>query len=242
MKPILHKAVALIGCYFFLYTSCPAQYKFSPITVDGVVISASHTPEQEPIYRGEEYLRFPHRISNGIASYKADTITSGEIVYYNRLYKNVPLVYDQITDELVTLDFSGGVMIRMFTPEIKSFRIYGADFIYFTDTSNADKQGFWEVLVDADTRLLKREIKLIQERIINSRIGYVILPKLFYRIFHKGKYYDVEDRGQMIDIFNHKKLQVQSFLKANRRRFRKGGFEVMLKATTNHYNEIVSGR
>jgi hypothetical protein len=154
----------------------------------------------------------------------------------------VPLVYDQITDELVTLDFSGRVMIRMFTPEIKSFRIYGAEFIYFTDTANAEKQGFWEVLVDADSRLLKREIKLIQERIINSRIGYVILPNLFYRIFHKGKYYDVEDKEQMIEIFNDKKTQIRSYLKANRRRFRKGGFEVMLKATTNYYNEIASGR
>src|SRR5688572_25671531 len=81
--------------------------------------------EQEPIHRGAEYWRFPHKILNGIVYFHSDTITRGHVLYYNRSYNNVPLIYDQTTDELITVDLSGKVMIRLFTPEVGSFTIHG---------------------------------------------------------------------------------------------------------------------
>jgi len=208
------------------------------MTVDGKLVSTSQTQEQEPIYQGAEYKRYRYKIENGTAYYKSDTFATGDVVYYNRSYKKVPLVYDQVSDELVTVDISGRAMIRLFTPKINSFHIHGADFIYFTDTSNAEMQGFWEVLVNSNTKLLKREIKVFEKRIINSQIVHVIQPHLYYRIFKNGDYHEVQDKKQILEIFADKKDQVQGFLRANRRQFRKAGFQEMLRAIVIYYNEI----
>jgi hypothetical protein len=240
MKPILLKSFAVTGCCLCLIVCSRAQL-MSSITVNGEQISHSRTKEQEPIYSGAEYLRFPNKIENGIAYYRADTITLGDLVYHGRSYKNVPLIYDQVSDELVTIGLSGRVLIRLFSPKIDSFRVHGARFIYLVDATNAEKQGFWEIIVDSKTKLLKRELKIIETRVIDSRLARVIIPHLYYRIFHNNEFHEVRDKKQVPEIFADRKQQMESFLKSNRRRLRKAGLEGMLKAATIYYNEINSG-
>ena len=98
------------------------------------------------------------------------------------------------------------------------------------------------MLVNSKTKLLKREFRVIEERVKESRIARFINPHVYYRVFINGVYHDVQDKKNLTEIFADKKEQVQAFLKTNKRRFRRAGYEAMLTATTIYYNEITPAR
>lgn len=241
-KPYLYKLIAALCWYILPQPTLIAQNAHDQKTSTGDEIFQAAVLEQEPIYRGAEYWRFPYKTVNGIVYFKADTLTKGNVEYYHRQYYNMPLLYDQSTDELVTVDLSGRTMIRLFSPGVQTFSIHGSDFIYITDTTDVSKSGFWEIFIDSKTRVLKREVKSIKTRIINHQIGRVVQQQTFFKIINKGVEYDVQDRETMLLAYADKKIQMQDFLKKNRRKFRKAGFESMLSQATEYYNEISAQR
>jgi hypothetical protein len=198
----------------------------------------SATREQEPIFSGAEYRRFPYQTMNGIIYFGSANITPGDVIYHDRQYKNIRLLYDQSTDELATVDITDNTLIRLYSPKVHSFRIYSSDFIYLPDSVNATTGGFWQILLDSEAKLLKKEIKALEDRIVEHEMAHVLKVQIKYRMFLHNQDYNITDKQAMIAAFSDRKDAVSAFLKKNRRRFRKAGFETMVTETTNYYNEI----
>jgi hypothetical protein len=241
MEPFLLKAVAIIGCCFFR-PAIFAQLTAPAMTVDGKLISASKTQEQEPIFQGAEYRRFPYETVNGIIYFGSNSLLSGDVTYHDRQYKNVPLLYDQLTDELITPDMSGTALIRLFTPKVQSFRIHGASFVYLPDSANAASGGFWQVLIDSKSKLLKKESKTLEDRIIDHKMRPVVRVRTSYRLFLRNNDYNIREKDAVIQAFSDQKEVIRAFIKKNRRRFRKAGFESMIIETTRYYNEMSAAK
>jgi hypothetical protein len=242
MRPYPYMILSAFACMFVYMAGVAQPALLTNSTADGDLLIQSSTREQEPLYRGAEYWWYPFPLSNGIAYFESDSLIPGEVVYYGRQYKNVPLIYDQVSDELVTVGMSGHVLLRLFGPAVHSFSIHNSSFIYLKDTATMEKQGFWQIVIDDRTALLKRELKVIKTRIINSQIAYVIQPQIFYRIRKDGKYQDVNNREAMLQVFADKTEDVTAFLRKNKRKFRKAGFEETLKQTASFYNQITVQR
>jgi hypothetical protein len=242
IKTFMFKPFAILCMCSVLHAKICAQTADPLFKNEGDRFFDSVLREQEPVHRGAEYWWFPHKILNGIVYFHSDTITKGRLQYYNRSYNNVPLIYDQSTDELITVDLAGKVMIRLFSPEVGSFKIHGSEFIRLQDSSNPLRQGFWQVLVQSEPMVLKRELKTIRTRVIDHKLARLIEAQRFYRVFYKGKYHEVQDRKAMIGVFADHKKELQIFLRKNRRRFRKAGYETMLVRTAEYYSQLSSNR
>ncbi len=234
MKRYVTKLPVLL---LFLLFVIPASYA-QQFANTGSGSAYPNTIEQEPIYRGAEYRLFPFTTVKGIPWFAGDTLSNGKVTYYGRRYDNVPLMYDQTSDELITVDLSGNMMIRMYSPKVDSFFIHDSHFVFISDTANALRNGFWEVLNGGKTKLLKREVKTIRNRIIDSKIARVIQSQIFYRLGDSGAWHEVSGKEDILNVFSNKKEPVQAFMKSNRKRFRKAGFETMLKETAAFYNEL----
>lgn len=243
MLPFLFKLlVAGCCCTYFIPASLAQTALIKNTTVDGDLLIQSPTRQQEPLYRGAEYWWYPFPLTNGIAYYGSDSLTMGEVDYYGRRYQNVPLIYDQVTGELITMGMSGYVLLRLFGPEVKSFVVHDAKFINLRDTADAAKNGFWEILINDNTSLLKKENKSIKTRVLNSQIAYVVQSQVLYRFYKSGRYIDVGNRETMLGVFSDRKDEISAFLRKNKRKFRKAGFEETLKQTTSLYNQITAQR
>jgi hypothetical protein len=238
MNLFMSKPLTVLCCCAILYSQSHSQSGTSSDINITTQLYHSATREQEPIFRGAEYRFFPYQTLKAIIYFGSNTITRGDVTYYGRHYKNIYLLYDQSTDELITSNIAGDALIRLVTPKVESFRIHGSDFIYLPDSVNATTGGFWQVLLSAKGKLLKKEIKLVEEKIVDEKMARVVRAQTKYRMFLRNADYDITDKNAMIQAFSDQKNAISAFLKKNRRRFRKGGFEKMLTETTNYYNEI----
>lgn len=235
IKPLTALCLAAILC-----TELFSQSASSSGSERDITVLHSVTKEQEPIFRGAQYSFFRSRVLNGSIYFGSDIITRGEVTYYNRNYKNVRLLYDQLTDELVTSDISGNTLIRLYTPKVSAFKIHGSEFVFLPDSARAVTGGFWQVLLDAEAKVYKKEFRELEERVADSRIAYMMKGQTKYKLFLRNAYYDVSDKNAMMDVFSDQKSAIRSYLKKNRGRFRRGGFETMIKETTNYYTEITA--
>lgn len=227
LRLFLLKPLITIGCCFVLHLQSHSQ--------NNIVLSS--TKEQEPIFRGAEYRLFPVT-TGGIIYFKHDTLTRGDVTYFNRYYKNIPLLYDQLTDELVTVNLDSSSLIRLFSPKIKSFRIYSTDFVFLPDSLNASTGRIWQVVPDTKTKVFKKEIKTIEIKVVDHKMARVVRTQTKYRMFLGNKDFDVSEKKALIAAFSDKRSAISAFMKKNRRHFRKSGFQTMIRETTNYYNEI----
>jgi hypothetical protein len=193
--------------------------------------------EQEPIFSGAEYRFFPPT-AGGIIYFKSDTLTHGDVTYFNRYYKNIPLIYDQLTDELATVNIDGSALIRLFSPKVMSFRVYGSSFIFIPDSAGAITGKFWEVIFDSGVKVFKKEIKTIEVKVVDHKMARVVRTQIKYKMLLLNTDYDVSDKDKLLEALSDKKTAIRAFMKKNRRRFRKNGFETMIRETTNYYKEI----
>lgn len=193
--------------------------------------------EQEPIFRGAEYRLFPPTVG-GIVYFQSDTLTHGDVIYYDRAYKNIPLLYNQLTDELVTLTLDGGSLIRLYTPKVRWFRVHNSDFVYLLDSASAATGKFWQILFDPETKIFKKEIKTIEIRVVDHKMARVVRRQTKYRTFLNNADHDVSDKEALIAALADQKPAIRAFMKKNRRHFRKSGFETMIRETINYYHEI----
>jgi hypothetical protein len=200
-------------------------------------IFLSATKEQEPIFRGAEYRLFPPTVGD-IIYFKHDTITHGDVIYFDRHYKNIPLLYDQLTDELVTVNLDGSSLIRLYSPKVKSFRIYSTDFVFLPDSVTATTGNIWQVIPGTHMKVFKKEVKTIETKVVDHKMARVVRTQTKYRIFLDNKDYDISSKKALITALAKQQRAILSFVTKNRRHFRKKGFETMILETTNYYHLI----
>ena len=93
------------------------------------------------------------------------------------------------------------------------------------------------MLLDADAKVYKKEFKELEERVADSRIAYMMKGQTKYKLFLRNAYHNVSDKNAMMEVFSDQKNAIRAYLKKKRRRFRRGGFETLIKETTKYYTE-----
>ena len=179
------KPLTVLCLCTILYLESYGQSGASLDNVTGTQLYQAATKEQDPIFSGGEYQRFPYQTINGIICFGSNNFTFGELVYYDSQYKNVR-----------------------------------------------------QVLVNDEATLYKKEIKILEDKIVNHEIAPVLKVQTKYRIFLRNGDSFIPDKKAITQLFADQKDAIHAFMRKNRRRFRKAGFETMLTATTNYYNEL----
>jgi len=150
----------------------------------------------DAIYNGREYERYPFYINNGIPYFEADTLAMAQLVYDGIQYNETLLLYDLVADELITRTYDGKKLIKLVKQKVDSFQLNGGRFI---SVHNGDKnipEGYYQVLNDNNTQVLKKEIRRIEsqirsgeqlERNIKSKTTYYVKENNEYRKVSNSK-------------------------------------------------------
>ena len=198
------------------------------------------------LYDGSEYAYntyYPFIINEGHPFFQKKGFDTGSVFYNNIFYEKVPLLYDIINGELLTINPTKIYIIRLNGENIKWFTIYGRTFINLVkDSTSANplNTGFYSALYKGKTSLYKKVSKIFKE---NSSAGqglnkYVVEVNDYF-IKKENGYFKIKNRKSLLNVLNNKKKEIGQFIKRNKLNLRKNKEEAFIRIV-GYYDEITT--
>jgi hypothetical protein len=193
------------------------------------------------LYNGYEYIRngTPAR---GFPFFDSDGLQNAQLTYDGILYRDMPLEYDLVLDEVVIHDYTGKILIGLISEKIDHFSIGSHEFRYFpadqaNPASGPPSQGFYEVLLSSDaiTLLARREKKLVLPSNREDPARYD--QQNFYFLHKDGRFYSVDGRIALLEAMKDRKDALKKYIRENKLHFKKQ-LETALIRTTAYYMQL----
>jgi len=196
------------------------------------------------LYDGSEYaynLYYPFVINEGDPFFQSKQFDTGAVFYNNVLYKNVPLLYDVVKDELLTHDPTNYYIIRLNNEGVRWFSVWDNTFIRLNhDSANnvALHTAYYDLLYNGNTGLYKRVSKIIKENSGSFQgINKFIVETDEYFIKKNNQYYIVKKKKSLLAILNNKKKEIEQFIRKNKLNLKKNKDYSLIKIIA-YYDEI----
>ncbi len=175
---------------------------------------------QSRLYRGPAY-EFYDLFAAGTPFYSdSQDFTNGTVKYDGIVYKNIPLLYDEYRQVLVTFlyDNTGKVAllkVALLSDFVDEFDLHGHHFIRFVPGEQNKKMdiSFYDELYNNKLQLLVKREKLREAESVSLKTIFVNKNTYYLR---KGQnYYTVNSKGQLLDVLNDKKKELKLYIKKN---------------------------
>ena len=201
-------------------------YHFS---INNVVHIYHQTLKPEPgLYNGLQYFRYDFTLKEGHPFFGNSELTPGYIVYNHIQYNNVPLLYDLISEKLVINDPTKVYLLQLNSEHVNRFSVLGHVFIRIDEDNEIIHSGFYDVLYDGKTSLLKKQTKAIQEK-ITSVLEKFVVEDVSYFIKKEGKYFSINQKKSVLYALSDKKKEINQFIRKNKLNIRKNKDEAISK-------------
>jgi hypothetical protein len=198
-----------------------AQSSNDSALANTIRIFISSIGDQSPVYNGVQYQRYPAVLHYGQPFFIADSLINGSVTIKGLKYENVPLMLDEVNDELITTDLQGDNLVKLHKHQIEAFSIGRHAFVHHT--GNNMKEGYYRLLYNGATQLLAKENKSIQvkpgrttaetERSVHSSTEYYLKTEKGYQKFHRlNQFLSLfgKDRGRVEDYIRNNKLRTRT--------------------------------
>lgn len=174
--------------------------------------------KESGLYNGNQYIVYAQTIEDGIPFFETAELTNGNVTYWGVEYKKVPLMYDVLKGEVITLVPSSNYLIELHTEKVSSFEIMDHKFVRIEkDSVNKNiKPGFYDVLYDGNVAVYKRETKTLNEDLSSGKLRKFILEDSSYYIKKNGVFFEVNKKSSLLNVFKDKKKDVQDFMRKNK--------------------------
>jgi hypothetical protein len=210
-----------------LYDSYPVKLYFNSVG------------ENAHIYTGYEYFT-PDRNIKGSPYYLSDSPWPADLIYDDSYYRNIPVLYDVVKDEVVINRLGQNFKISLITDKLKSFTIRRHEFIRISrDSSNGVEltTGFYDRLYNGKTIVLAKRRTRLQETYVYSQIIYEYIRQDIYYVVVSGQATEVNSKSSVLKLFNSKKSEIKTFIRKNKLNF-KSDFEKTLVAVSAYYDQL----
>ncbi len=197
--------------------------------------------ENAHIYTGYEYFT-PDRNIKGSPYYLADSPSPSDLLYDDSYYKNIPIMYDVLKDEVVVNRLGQNFKISLVNDKLKSFTFRRHEFIRISgDSANGNllATGFYDRLYNGKTIVIAKRRTRLQETYIYSQINYEYIRQDIYYLIVSGQIVPVDSKSSVLKLFNSKKSEIKAFIRKNKLNF-KSEFEKTLVAISAYYDQLTS--
>jgi hypothetical protein len=190
------------------------------------------------LYTGAQYLRNNQR-AKGTAFFGSDTFLPGSVYYNGALYRNIPLLYDLVSDEVIINDYANSNTLQLVKEKVRYFSVGGHYFVFIIPERSFTsfmKTGFYELLYNGSVGLFaKHEKKLVFPYGSEDQPQYVRSD--FYYLKLNNVFYEVATKRSLLDLLQDKKDQLKKYIRDNRLSFNRRFEEALLK-TTQYYAQL----
>ncbi|MBC7902784.1 MAG: hypothetical protein H7Y27_05150 [Gemmatimonadaceae bacterium] len=238
------------SCLFFISFFCIGVLMAQQDSADNLIreaaiasaIAVYHKQSADQAWRfnGTEY-QFPRfKIEeNGHFHFKSSNLTPGFVVYDHIRYDSLLLLYDETTEQVITRDIYNLNLVQLAASRISTFNIGQDKFIRFekTDSNASGLQGFYQLLYEGHTTLLKKEVKQLREEVTSQGVLRFMESKISYHTLYSGRYVPIKTSRSLLNTFGSRKNDVARYMKKSKIGFKQDTENYILTAIT-HYDQI----
>jgi hypothetical protein len=196
--------------------------------------------EESPLYNGSEYLEYAYTLQEGHPFFLSTNFVNGNVNLDGMIFRDVPMLYDIIKDQLIIQDFQRVYKINLPADRVQQFFLLGHLFVRLTrDSTDQIKTGFYDRLYNGKTSLFAKREKKILEKYSNVQISKVVISQNIYYIKKDGIYHAVKNKSSMLAVLKNKKKDVQQYLKTNNIKFKQEPERAMIMAVK-YYDQLTN--
>jgi hypothetical protein len=196
--------------------------------------------QQMQLYNGGKYneVLLNPEIDRGHPFFISEELTIGTVLYNNIEYTNIPLQYDVLTDQIITVLPNTNFKISLIKDHVQSFTLLDH---YFVNLTNKEiVPGFYELLLNDTMKVIARRTKKSVESSYNNNIivrrSYI--PKSEFYVFNNDQYFLIRNKKSLILVFQNQKEIVNSYIRQMKTSFRKDKEKYIIELVTycNNFN------
>ncbi len=191
------------------------------------------------LYNGTAYERYWNGVT-GIPFFLQETFQEGTLLYDGTYYESVPLKYDMLRDEVISLSFDKTIEISLLSSKISSFTIDGHVFVRLLGDSTASASlhtGFYERIYQGKMRVFHRRESRI-ERSLNAEDKTVRFKEYHsYFIKKEGNYYLIGSSSDLQHILKDQRAGIRKILNGRDTNFRKDPAKAIV-AAVGYYEQL----
>ncbi|MFL5773303.1 MAG: hypothetical protein ACJ75F_09105, partial [Flavisolibacter sp.] len=190
--------------------------------------------QQAAIYNGVQHMGYGN-LEKGTAYFLTPDWSNGNVIYDGMFYRNIPLHYDILADELI-VESPNGFGIILFSPRVEYFTIEGHRFINVADPQVTLSPGFYDVLLQGAMTILVRRHKRINETITGTESEREYIEADDYYLMMDGRFHSIRNEEDIMQYTGNMKKEIKKILKKNHVHFKKE-MEQAIKLVAGTYNQ-----
>jgi hypothetical protein len=164
---------------------------------------------------GIEYIPPSFSFSEGSPYFQGAEAREGTLVYDHVFYDSVHLLYDELQGNLVYVDESHRILLL--NEKVARFSILGHPFV------NLEPQGYFQVLYEGKSMMLKKEEKVIRELAsfsADEKVKVIDTRSVYY--LRKGDHlFRIEGKNSFFEAWGDHKKEIAAFVKRGELKFKK---------------------
>ena len=191
------------------------------------------------IFNGIEYLRSSHGVK-GTPFFEADSLLSGSVFYDGRLYEDIPLHYDVVTDDVVIENYAQNNEMKLVPEKLGYFYIAQHLFVRITADSLLPSfipTGFYEKLYDGKLSVFARHQKIRKQSVSASESEARYIEYNYYFAFINNTFYKAGDKNEFLALMADKKDDIRKYIKDNKINFNKKR-EASMVQVAEYYSQL----
>lgn len=229
----------------FLFTKAGAQNQmpdsgFLQRIIDSTIDFARvGLQKNSGLFIGTEYKGYDRRIQ-GHPYFASDSIAKGSVFFDGILYKNVPLLYDILVDEIILSGHSQTIPIKLLKLKVHYFYLNEELFVKLEgDSLNGSLvPGFYNLLYqDKVSVLAKRKKQILESRKDEDDVRFKQYDEYYIR--KNNVLYKVDNNRSFLEVFNDKKDDLRQYQRRNNIKYKKDPANALVK-TVAHYNKLLN--
>jgi len=234
---------------FALFVALPiaAQVSLADTSANGglkyaIALYTKAMKEESHLYNGREDVNYNFRL-NGHPYFEGREWKIGNLEYDGSLYENVPLMYNLLSQQLLTRHHDGYIRIQLSKEKVHSFTLAGHSFLNIQAVSKKKagiEPGYYDVLADGETKFVVFRTKKIDELISSdNQVRRDVLVDDERYIFKQGNYIKITSKGSVYKALKEKKKELQKYVIDNNLDF-KSNPEYAIAKIIEHYNGLIN--
>ena len=232
--------ILLTGCLLFAGTVLGqiSQTDSTTPSAGAFALSVYHTDigSQSPLYNGTAHIP-PVTGLKGIVWFQSETAARGSVNYDGIQYKNIPLLYDVVTNQLVVQN-PEGYLICLYNDRVQEFSLPGHS--YYNKTIHGTPW-YYDLVCSGPLSIYVRRVKVIDQGIEGMEVTYSINMFDSYYAEKGGHYYRIGKESDLEKLVADKKKEIKAFIRQTLRpagiKFRKSPEQVIVQIT-GYYNQL----
>jgi hypothetical protein len=193
--------------------------------------------EQSGKFNGSQNIGYPQGVIEKNPYFQSPNFSKGYILSNQVYYPNVNLLYDEAADLVVLQDSSH--KIELISEKLEGFGIGDSKFQYLVkkDANSNDllQTGFYQVLVEGNASLYKKESKKVTEKIVGSDLTYLIETSTYYYLLKQNRFTELQSKKTIFRLLKDKEKEIRKYAKTQHLNYRKDK-DNMLSNVVEYYN------